>query len=90
MKHTKKLAALFLALMMVFSLMAVTAAAYDAEAHEHTHACSAETIQPRIPAMRCPTCGTQMDAVHVYEEKGHTYIDFECPFGDGSFERFPW
>lgn len=34
MKKTKKLAALFLALMMAFSLMAVTAAAYSAEAYD--------------------------------------------------------
>ena len=34
MKKTKKLAALFLGMVMAFSLMAVTAAAYGAEDHD--------------------------------------------------------
>lgn len=78
MKKTKKLAALVLAMVMAFSLMAVTAAAYGAEEHEHTHVCSEETIQPRIPAMQCPKCGAAMDA-RVYYEGTQRYIEFTCP-----------
>lgn len=58
MKKTNKLAALVLAMVMAFSLMAVTAAAYGAE--EHDEDCCEEMIQPRMPA--CP-CG-----------KGNVYV----------------
>ena len=59
MKLTKKLLALVLAMVMAFSLMAVTAAAYGAEEHEHTHACT-ETIEPKGVAMMCDYCGRGM------------------------------
>ena len=55
MKRTKKLLALVMAMVMAFSLMAVTAAAYGAE--EHTHA---ETVEPKGVAMQCEYCGRGM------------------------------
>ena len=79
MKNTKKLLALVLALVMAFSLMAVTAAAYGAEEHDHDGACSVETIQPRKPGGFCPNClgpasyyisdpnGTGENLVFVYD-----------------------
>ena len=59
MKHTKKLLALVLAMLMAFSLLAVTAAAADAEEHEHTCAacCEDEGIMPIGEAGFCPYCG---------------------------------
>lgn len=90
MKHTKKLAALFLALMMVFSLMAVTAAAYGAEEHEHTDACSEETIQPRMPAMQCPVCGAKMNGTVRKDEAGNRVVDFTCPNGHAPIIGIPW
>lgn len=89
MKKMKKLLALVLAMMMAFSLMAVTAA-YNAEEHEHTYACSEETIQPRIPAMLCPKCRNEMNAVRVYDDMGQTYVDFVCPIDDTRVNRVPW
>lgn len=53
MKKTKKLAALFLAMVMVFSLMAVTAAAYGAEEHKHDETCCEEVVMPRGPVCVC-------------------------------------
>lgn len=79
MKKTKKLAALVLALAMAFSLMAVTAAAYGAEEHEHTHVCSEETIQPRIPGATCSYCGQGMSVVKTDKDiYGNRYTLFEC------------
>ena len=81
MKKMKKLAALGLAMVMAFSLMAVTAAAYGAE-HEHDCAVdSEETIQPRIPAAQCPKCGTGMTS-HVYQIGTEYYVEFFCPRSD--------
>ena len=61
MKKAKKLAALFLAMMMALSIMAVTAAAYGAEEHAHDEACCEETVMPRIPgAPYCWKCGNLM------------------------------
>lgn len=58
MKKMKKLLALVLAMMMAFSLMAVTAA-YDAEEHEHECAVCYEDegIMPLYEVGRCPWCG---------------------------------
>lgn len=89
MKKTKKLLALVLAMMMAFSLMAVTAAAYGADEHEHTHVCSEETIQPRIPAMRCPVCDEAMIA-HVRYNGTQRVVDFTCPYGHASYTDIPW
>lgn len=79
MKHTKKMLALFLALAMAFSLMAVTAAAYGAEEHDHDGACSVETIQPRKPAApECPHCNQIMPAVGSGNDfRGH-YTLYWC------------
>lgn len=86
MKHTKKLAALFLALVMALSVMAVTAAAYGAEEHEHTGACSTETIQPRKPAESCPNCGRGMTEVGSGRDTtGKRYIDFQCKNDDCTY-----
>ena len=75
MKKTKRLAALFLAMMMAFSIMAVTAAAYGEEGHVHTGACSEETIQPRIPAAPyCWKCDQEM----VHAGGGKEYYTFKC------------
>ena len=52
MKQTKKLAALFLALMMAFSLVAVTAAA-SVEEQVHDEVCYEEVVMPRGPICRC-------------------------------------
>ena len=74
MKRSKKLLALVLVMIMAFSLMAVTAAAYDA-GHEHDCAvCSEEGIQPRIPAKICYSCQVEMTYVH-----GGTQYKFVCP-----------
>ena len=79
MKKAKKLAALFLAMLMAFSLMAVTAAAYDA-GHEHDCAvCSEEGIQPRIPAMWCQSCSQEMGLDKMVSIGNGTYqLYFEC------------
>ena len=77
MKKTMKLAALILALMMAFSLMAVTAAAYGAEEHDET--CCEESIQPRKPAAPvCPYCGTVTTDMGFVWEGGTRYIKFQC------------
>lgn len=63
MKRTKKMLALVLAMVMAFSLLAVTAAAYGAEEHEHEcAACSEdEGVMPLGPVgpqgPPCPVCG---------------------------------
>ena len=47
MKKTNRLASLFLAMLMAFSLMAVTASACDSEdSPVHTEACEDEGIMP--------------------------------------------
>ena len=85
MKKTKKLAALVLAMVMAFSLMAVTAAAYGAE-HVHDGTCCEETIQPRKPAAPvCPYCGTVTTETGMKEVGGIRYIYYEC-YGCHEFE----
>ena len=65
MKKSKKLAALVLALVMAFSLMAVTAAAYGAE----------KSVMRRLPA--CP-CGE--GAVYVKElDYPYQIFSVKCP-----------
>ncbi len=62
MEKRTKIASLFLAMLMAFSLMAVTAAAYDA-GHEHDCAvCYEKEIQPRLPARLCPKCWQEMSS----------------------------
>ena len=76
-KTTKKLAALFLAMVMAFSLMAVTAAAYGEDEHVHTDACSEETIQPRGQKIRCSLCGGDAEIVTEVRTDG-TYKKIAC------------
>lgn len=79
MKKTKKLAALFLAMVMAFSLMAVTAAAYGAEEHVHDETCCAETIQPRKPgAPECLYCGYPMTDVGTGSDGGGSFNWYQC------------
>lgn len=79
MKKTKKLAALFLAMVMAFSLMAVTAAAYGAEEHVHDETCYAETIQPRKPTgPACPYCAQTMDFAYVARVGDDYYDVYKC------------
>ena len=57
MKRSKKLLSLVMGMLLAFSLMAVTAAAYDA-GHEHDCAmCCEEGIEPYIFVKQCPECG---------------------------------
>lgn len=76
MKRTKKLLALVLAMVMAFSLMAVTAAAAGTEEHEHV--CSAETIQPRKPWATCSYCGEAMTETQNGTDNEGRYIIFVC------------
>ena len=77
MKNTKKLLALVLAMVMAFSLMAVTAAAYGAEEHEHV--CSTETIQPRQPTDLCPECARPMTNLGTHlDANGDRYTNLQC------------
>ena len=82
MKKTKKLAALFLALMMVLSCMAVTAAAAGAEEHEHDGVCCAETVQPRKPGATCSYCGYGMRETGSGQDNYGSYLSFTC-YNDG-------
>ena len=78
MKRSKKLLAVVLAMVMAFSLMAVTAAAYDA-GHEHDCAvCSEEGIQPRRPTKICGKCQVEMTYIEI-GSSGHREYYFECP-----------
>ncbi len=78
MKRSKKLLAVVLAMVMALSLMAVTAAAYDA-GHEHDCAvCSEEGIQPRRPAKICGKCQVEMTYIEI-GPSSHTEYYFECP-----------
>ena len=89
MKKMKKLAALVLALVMAFSLMAVTAAAAGAE-HDCA-VCSEETIQPRIPSMHCPKCREGMFVTRVYKDQyNQRVVDFECPYDGTTVLGIPW
>ena len=79
MKKTKKLAALVLALVMAFSLMAVTAAAYGADEHVHDGTCYEETIQPRKPgAPECPYCGYPMTDVGSGSDSHGGFNWYQC------------
>ena len=78
MKKAKKLASLFLAMLMAFSLMAVTASAYDA-GHEHDcMVCGEEGIQPRRPAAWCHSCSQAMIDDGIVWIEGNRYVAFHC------------
>ena len=84
MKHSKKLLALVLALVMAFSLMAVTAAAAGTEEHEHV--CSTETVQPRLRGFMCSYCGSGMTMTrHTWDGKVH-HGTFVC-YNDNCYNR---
>lgn len=80
MKRTKKLLALVLTLAMAFSMMAVTAAAYDGQ-HAHDGACCEEMVQPRKPAAPvCPYCNTvtTQTKTEVDPDGVHTIFYYTC------------
>ena len=79
MKRSKKLLALVLALVMSFSLMAVTAAAAGTEEHEHV--CSTETVQPRGPVYICPVCGGEATWGVIERADGTVYVGLVCKTG---------
>lgn len=91
MKRTKKLAALVLAMVMAFSLMAVTAAAAGTEEHVHDCVvCSEETIQPRIPMGWCNICNVAT-TTWVHYLNGKRVVDFICPNNDlHNICNIPW
>ncbi len=79
MKKTKKLAALILALVMAFSLMAVIAAAYGADEHVHDGTCCEETIQPRKPGTpECQYCCYPTRDAGTGEDSGGFYYKYRC------------
>lgn len=80
MKNTKKLLALVLAMVMAFSLMAVTAAAAGTEEHEHV--CSTETVQPRLRAFMCNYCGSGMVMLQHWMDNGVHHGIFQCTNGN--------
>ena len=83
MKKTKKLAALVLAMVMAFSLMAVTAAAYGADEHVHDGTCCEETIQPRKPgAAVCPYCGQVMTDIRSGHDDRGSFNEYRCDYPD--------
>lgn len=92
MKKTKKLAALFLAMLMALSCMATTAMAYGAEEHDHDCVCSVETIQPRIPAQKCPKCGTTMNPHAYIDTNNQRVVEYFCPKAGcgGYLPPVPW
>ena len=73
MKTTKKLAVLFLALILALSIMAVPAMAHE-EDHVHTAACSETAIQPRMPGMVCPYCSVGMDVYQTEPVSGSSAL----------------
>lgn len=82
MKKTKKLAALVLAMVMAFSLMAVTAAAYGAEEHVHDGTCcETEEATPRMAWVICPVCGAAAQQIEreVNGKTQHKIICTNCP-----------
>lgn len=79
MKKTKRLAALFLALMMSLSLLAVTASAYGVEEHAHDEECCDAVIMRLPAAPYCPKCGEPMVHNGVGEDRyGNRVYYFEC------------
>ena len=78
MRKMKTLAALCLAMLMAFSLMAVTASAYDAAGHEHDETCAEATVQPRRPAAWCHSCGQAMIDDGIVWVDGRRCVAFHC------------
>lgn len=81
MKTTKRFASLLLAMLMAFSLMAVTASACDSEdSHVHTEACEDEGIMPLYPMKGppCPNCGYEMYDVWTEDLFGNPILALVC------------
>ncbi len=84
MKRTRKWLALLLAMVMVFSLLAVTAAACDLEdGHVHTEACE-EGIMPHgpvgPPGPPCPICGSTTKRVQIGVGPEGPVYDYVCTY----------
>lgn len=81
MKRTRKWLSLLLAMVMVFSLLAVTAAACDLEdGHVHTEACE-DGIVPydaRPIGPDCPICGRATVGIRVGGTSEHPIYEFVC------------
>lgn len=78
MKKTKRLAALFLALMMSLSLLAVTASAYGVEEHTHDEECC-DAVIARSYAGYCPICGADASYYVVTTTGGVRVAYWSCP-----------
>ena len=77
MKKRTKIASLFLAMLMAFSLMALTASACDA-GHAHDETCAEATVQPRRPAAWCHSCSQAMIDDGIVWIEGNRYVAFHC------------
>ena len=89
MRKMKKLAALCLAMLMAFSIMAVTAAAYDAAGHVHDETCAEATVQPRRPAAWCHACGQAMIDDGIVYVGTKLYVQFHCGSCEATL-KLPW
>ena len=79
MKTKKRLAALFLAMMMVFSVMAMTASAYGEEGHVHDETCCEDTVIARKPgAPVCYKCNLVMVETGTTTMNGQTVMTYLC------------
>lgn len=84
MKRARKWLALLLAMVMVFSLLAVTAAARDLDdGHVHTEACE-EGIMPHGPVdpvgPPCPICGSTTKRVQIGEDIFGPIYGYVCTY----------
>lgn len=72
MNVKKRITALFLAMMMALSIMAMPAAALEDE------------IQPRLPRPTCPYCGEFMTNTGAEEVEGDRFFVYVCYNNDCS------
>lgn len=77
MKKSRKLLALVLAMMMAFSLMSMTAAAYEEE-HVHDETCCEATVQPRTQVIWCPRCGGSCRVWTTTDKFGNIVYHYDC------------
>lgn len=66
MKTRKKITAMFLAMMMALSIMAMPASALE------------DAIQPRIPAPECPYCNHMMTHTGTTGSGNNRYFIYTC------------
>lgn len=85
MKSTKKLLALVLAMMMALSVMAMTAAAYEAEEHVHDETCCEAEPRYVVPGVACPNCRAQAQAVPGLYVDGKQVYECTAYCGYGYF-----